>query len=65
MLEVTMFVHAVYFWLKQNLGPNEKQEFLRRLKALATIESVHSSYIGEPAETLGRLSIIATPMLWW
>lgn len=46
-----MFVHAVYFWLKQDLSNNERQEFLRRLKALATIESVHSCYIGEPAGT--------------
>jgi hypothetical protein len=46
-----MFVHAVYFWLKQDLGHEEKQEFLRRLKALATIESAHSCFIGEPAET--------------
>lgn len=46
-----MFVHAVYFWLKEDLGEKEKQVFVERLNALATIESVRHCYIGQPAET--------------
>lgn len=46
-----MFVHAVYFWLKENLSHQDRSEFLRGLKSLATIESIQQCYIGEPAET--------------
>lgn len=46
-----MFVHAVYFWLKEDLGQAEKDEFLQRLNALATIESVQQCFIGPPAAT--------------
>ncbi len=46
-----MFVHAVYFWLKEDLGAEQTQEFVERLNALATIESVKQCYIGRPAET--------------
>jgi hypothetical protein len=46
-----MFVHAVYFWLKDNLTPQELAEFREGLQSLTTIESVQQSYIGVPAET--------------
>jgi hypothetical protein len=57
-----MFVHAVYFWLKRDLGHEEKREFLRRLKALAKIESALSWFIGEPAET--RREVIDHTWAW-
>jgi hypothetical protein len=46
-----MFVHTVYFWLKNDLGQAEMEEFVQRLNALATIESVERCYIGRPAST--------------
>lgn len=46
-----MFVHAVYFWLKDNLTMQEKVEFRQGLVSLTTIESVHQRYVGVPADT--------------
>lgn len=46
-----MFVHAVYFWLKTTLSDQERSEFVKELKALATIETIQHCYIGEPADT--------------
>lgn len=46
-----MFVHAVYFWLKDELTDEAKGEFLKGLDSLAAIETVHQGYIGIPAPT--------------
>jgi hypothetical protein len=46
-----MFVHAVYFWLKGDLSPKERDAFREGLQSLATIESVHECHIGIPADT--------------
>lgn len=46
-----MFVHAVYFWLKNTLSDQERSEFTKELKALATIETIQHCYIGKPADT--------------
>ena len=46
-----MFVHAVYFWLKEGLTDEERADFRTKLGALATIDSVRHCYIGTPAAT--------------
>ncbi len=46
-----MFIHAVYFWLKDNLIEQEKNEFIKGVNSLITIESVNQGYIGIPANT--------------
>jgi hypothetical protein len=46
-----MFVHAVYFWLKDDLSEADRQKFVRGVESLRTIESVHACYIGTPAST--------------
>jgi hypothetical protein len=46
-----MFVHAVYFWLREDLTPEGEAAFKQGLDSLATIESVHQCYIGPPAAT--------------
>lgn len=46
-----MFVHAVYFWLRNDLTEKEKSEFVKGLASLTTIESVGQAHVGVPAAT--------------
>jgi len=46
-----MFVHAVYFWLREDLTPAERNKFAAGLQALRAIEGVRHGYIGAPAPT--------------
>ena len=46
-----MFIHSVYFWLKDGLSAAEIEEYKRGLQSLGTIESVREFYIGQPAGT--------------
>jgi hypothetical protein len=46
-----MFVHAVYFYLRKDLTPAEKNRFAKGLRELRGIEGVRHGYIGVPAPT--------------
>ena len=46
-----MFVHSVYFWLRDDLSPEDRATFDSLLRALTTIEHVAHGYIGIPADT--------------
>ena len=46
-----MFVHAVYFSLRTDLQPAEREQFIAGLHAIRAIETVHAGYIGVPAAT--------------
>lgn len=46
-----MFVHAVYFWLRDDLTAEERNKFETRAKALLTIKGVEHGYLGIPAAT--------------
>jgi hypothetical protein len=46
-----MIVHAVYFWLREDLPEEERETFAELLHALTTIEDVERGYIGPPADT--------------
>jgi hypothetical protein len=46
-----MFVHAVYFWLRDNLTSAERSKFLAGVRSLRGIEGVKDGYIGVPAPT--------------
>ena len=46
-----MFVHAVYFWLREDLTPAEHARFEAGLRSLRGIEGVRHGYIGSPAPT--------------
>lgn len=46
-----MFVHAVYFSLREGLTEAERAQFIAGLHALRGIESVREGYIGVPAAT--------------
>lgn len=46
-----MFVHAVYFWLHDNLEAHERAAFVEGLKSLTSIETIKQAYTGVPAGT--------------
>jgi hypothetical protein len=46
-----MFIHSVYFWLRDDLSPEAKSRFVDGIRSLTTIDSVHTGFIGTPAST--------------
>ena len=46
-----MFVHAVYFSLRDDLSSAERKKFEAGLQSLCSINGVRQSYIGSPAST--------------
>jgi hypothetical protein len=46
-----MFVHAVYFWLRDNLTPEERTRFELGVLSLLTIDGVEFGHVGVPAPT--------------
>lgn len=46
-----MFVHAVYFWLRDDLTSAERARFVSSLHALRGIDAVQQGYVGVPAPT--------------
>ena len=46
-----MFVHAVYFWLRNDLSAAQLKQFDAGVQALRAIDVVAAGYIGVPAAT--------------
>ena len=46
-----MFVHSVYFWLKDDLSESQRQEFRLAVDSLLAIDSVECGFVGTPADT--------------
>src|SRR5690606_32137843 len=46
-----MLVHSVYFWLKDKENPEARASLLEGLRSLQSIKPLHSSYVGDAAET--------------
>jgi hypothetical protein len=46
-----MFVHAVYFWLRPDLTPEQRDRYLQGLQSLRAIPGVEHGWIGVPAPT--------------
>lgn len=46
-----MFVHSVFFWLRDNLSDAELNQFVEGAQALTRLESVRYGFLGTPAET--------------
>jgi hypothetical protein len=46
-----MFVHAVYFWLREGLTTGEQEHFVSGLRSLRGIDGVMQGFIGVPAPT--------------
>ncbi len=46
-----MFIHSVYFWLRDDLTDAQRAAFTEGVRSLATIPAVRSGYVGAPAAT--------------
>ncbi|HZF63934.1 MAG TPA: Dabb family protein [Chitinophagaceae bacterium] len=46
-----MFVHHVFFWLKEGISTGEVRKFEEGVKSLLTIETVKFGDVGKPAST--------------
>ena len=46
-----MFIHSVYFWLRDDLTSADRKRFEDGIRSLVAIDSVGHGYIGEPAST--------------
>jgi hypothetical protein len=46
-----MFVHAVYFWLKPGVQPEQTRQFEDLALAMAKIPGVRHLWVGKPAAT--------------
>lgn len=47
----SMFVHHVYFWLKNPDSKEDKAKLLEGLRKLATVKTIENYHIGQPADT--------------
>ena len=46
-----MFIHSVYFWLREDISAAERQRFEAGIRSLVTIDSVVRGWVGKPAAT--------------
>jgi Stress responsive A/B Barrel Domain len=46
-----MFVHNVYFWLKDGITAEEEAAFAKGVKTLLTISTIKHGWVGKPAKT--------------
>lgn len=46
-----MFVHSLYFWLKEDLSDEKIQEFKEALRGLKVIEVLEQVWVGDPVES--------------
>jgi hypothetical protein len=46
-----MFIHHVYFWLKNAGNKEDKTKLIEGLKKLSKVETIKNFYIGQPADT--------------
>lgn len=49
--EKNIFVHHVYFWLKNPQSQEDKNKLIAGLKKLAAVKTIKSFHIGQPAGT--------------
>jgi stress responsive alpha/beta barrel protein len=49
-----MLIHAVYFWLRPDLTPAQRSNFLSEVKKLSAIRSIEKLYVGGPASIAKR-----------
>lgn len=46
-----MFIHHVYFWLKNSGNAEDKGKLIKGLKKLSKVKTIKTCYIGQPAAT--------------
>jgi hypothetical protein len=49
-----MLIHAVYFWLKADLTPAARSNFLSEVKKLSAVRTVEKVYVATPAKIAER-----------
>jgi hypothetical protein len=49
-----MFIHNVFFWLRKDLTPTDRELFATEVRRLAQISYLERGYVGSPAETEHR-----------
>lgn len=49
-----MLVHSVFFWLRKDLSPEQRDAFRKGLESLAGIAAAEAVYVGTPAATPPR-----------
>ena len=42
------FIHTVFFWLKEDVSAEQRQEFEKELEALGKTPTIHKYYYGQP-----------------
>lgn len=55
-----MLLHTVYFWLRDDLGAEDRERFETGLHRLLTIDGLASGHIGRPGATAPRPVIDAS-----
>ncbi len=53
-LALPKLVHMVYFWLKRPDSVEDREQLIRGIRTLATIETVRGLHVGVPASTEKR-----------
>ena len=46
-----MFIHHVYFWLKEPGNKDDKAKLIEELEKLSKVKTISTYYIGQPAAT--------------
>ncbi len=49
--EKRLFIHHVYFWLKNHDSKEDKDKLVAGLRKLSTVKTIQQFHIGEPAAT--------------
>lgn len=49
--EKQMFVHHVYFWMKDPSSSTDREKLLQGLKTLQKVETIKTYHVGVPADT--------------
>ena len=49
--EKRLFIHHVYFWLKNHDSKEDKNKLIAGLKKLSAVKTIKSFHLGEPAAT--------------
>jgi hypothetical protein len=49
-----MLIHAVYFWLKADLSPAQRADFILEVKKLSAVGTVDKIYVAKPAKIAER-----------
>ena len=49
-----MLIHAVFFWLRPDLTPAQRADFLAEVRKLSSVKTIEKIYVGTPAKVAER-----------